>query len=201
MPWSSPSRCQLPWEPCGQGITAISVTTSELRPCQGAPLTKGVPRAGGWGRAGAALGHLLCRAPVLQLPGAADICQQWVMHRAATPQEGAKGSPSHGHTGDGRALTPHPGAGLTASPGHPGAAERQSPSAPTATGPRLCGGTRGEHHGSAGMGQGLPWKPRVLSWRGKEQRPVQSPAPHPDRGADCPQPQLHTLSQHSPTRR
>lgn len=48
------------------------------------------------------------------------------------------------------------------------------------------------------MCQGLPWKPWALSWRGKEQRGVQSPAPHPDHSADCPQPHLHTLSQHRP---
>lgn len=29
------------------------------------------------------------------------------------------------------------------------------------------------------MCQGLLWKPWVLSWRGKEQRGVQSPVPHP----------------------
>lgn len=35
LPWSSPSHCQVPWEPCGQGTTAISVTTSQPRLCQG----------------------------------------------------------------------------------------------------------------------------------------------------------------------
>lgn len=52
--------------------------------------------------------------------------------------------------------------------------------------------------GSTGMCQGLFWKPWALSWRGKEQRGVQSPVPHPDHSADCPQPHLHTLSQHRP---
>lgn len=138
---------------------------------------------------------MLGRAPVLQLPRA-DVCQQRVTHRAAASQEAAKGSPNHGHTGARRALTPHPGAGLTASPGHilhPVAAECQSPSAPTATGNHWS--TSG---GSAGMCQGLLWKPWELSWRGKEQRGVQSPVPHPDHSADCPQPHLHTLSQHRP---
>lgn len=63
-------------------------------------------------------------------------------------------------------------------------------------------GLLGDHQrtsdGSTGMCQGLSWKPWVLSWRGKEQRGVQSPVPHPDPTADCPQPHLHTLFQHRP---
>lgn len=62
----------------------------------------------------------------------------------------------------------------------------------------LLGDHRRTSGGSTGMCQGLSWKPWVLSWRGKEQRGVQSPVPHPDPTADCPQPHLHTLFQHRP---
>lgn len=83
----------------------------------------------------------------------------------------------------------HPGAGLTASPGHilhPVTAQCKSPSASPATGPRLCWGTTGEHQvaaqGGARACSGSPGRsPGEVRSRG-----VQSPAPHPDHGADCP---------------
>lgn len=64
--WSSPSHCQLPWQPCGQGISVTSSAEALPGPV---PSLRGA-QSWGWGRAGAgaALGHLLCRAPALQLP-------------------------------------------------------------------------------------------------------------------------------------
>lgn len=144
VPWSSPSHCQLPWERCGQGM---SVTTSAEGLPGPIPCLRG-PRAGGWGRAGLGLHRgTFCAGPLRCgcLPAAGHA-------RGSHPQEGAKACTSHGHTGSGTALTPRPGAGLTASLKHilhPVAAEWQSSSAPTATGLRLCCGTTGEHQVSA----------------------------------------------------
>lgn len=141
---SSPSHCQLPWEPCGQGTTAISVTTSAEALPGPIPSLRWGPGLVDGAELGLHLGTCWCRAPVLQVPRAADVCQQQVVHRAATPQEGCT---SHGHTGGGTALTPHPGAGLTARLEHilhPGEAECQTFSVPTATGLTLCWETTGE---------------------------------------------------------
>lgn len=136
-------------------------------------------------------GPLCCSCPGLQM---------FASSRSCKGSHTTGGVHKHGHTAGGTALTPRPGAELTASLEHilhPGAAECQSFSAPTATRLRLLLGDHWRTSGvSTGMCQGLFWKPWALSWRGKEQRGVQSPVPHPDHSADCPQPHLHTLSQH-----
>lgn len=68
LPWSSPSHCQPPWEPCGQGIMAISVTTSQLRLCQGPSPHQGgaqgwwMGQSWGWGCTWALAGQGPCAA-------------------------------------------------------------------------------------------------------------------------------------------
>lgn len=71
LPWSSPTYCQLPWEPCGQGIMAISVTSAKALPgpVDGAEL-------------GLHLGTCCCSCPGLWMFASSGSC---------TPQEGVKG--------------------------------------------------------------------------------------------------------------
>lgn len=146
---------------------------------------------------GAELGlHLgTCCAPVLQLPGAVDVCQQQVMHRAATPQEVPRATQPWPHRSW---KSPHTllWCWVNSQPrAHSAPCGSRMPVTLSSYSHRaqaVLGNHWRTSGGSAGMRQGL------LSWRGKEQRGEQTPAPQPDHGADCPQPHIHTLSRHRP---
>lgn len=158
---SSPSHCQLPWEPCGQGITAISVTTSAEALPGPIPSLMGGPGLVDGAELRLLLGTccarpLCCSCPGLQVFATSGSCTGQPHHRrvprgvqAMATQEVEQPS--------------HPGTGLTASLAHflhPGAAECQSSSAPTATGLRLCWGTTGEHQvGAQGCARACPGSP------------------------------------------
>lgn len=142
------------------------------------PPRPAVLRDGGWGptQALAAQGHRAAAA------GAADVCQRDKSPcsrshpGAAAPWEGGEGSPSHhGHARARRALAPCPGAGrLTASPWNEACALRQpstgclQPLRPQGLG--YAGDPGEDIRWQHELRQGLLRKPRVLSWRGKEQR-------------------------------
>lgn len=127
--------------------------------------------------AGALLGCLQCRVTMLWLPGATDVSQHkeatvsWLHWGTDTAQEGNEGSLScHGHAGARRALALHPELPAHCTSVHPAADKCWPLPAPYShrawAVPRNPPEVRQQH----GIHQGLLRKPRVLSWRGKEQR-------------------------------
>lgn len=116
---------------------------------------------------------------------------------AAAPQEGSEGSPSHhGHAGAGRALAPCPGARrLTASPWQLNAGHLQllrPPGLGYAREPRED--IRQQHEDAPGPAQEAPGA--LLERQGAEKMACSHRYRIQSRGANCPQPNLHTLSQH-----
>lgn len=86
-PWgSSPSHCQLPWEPCGHGITAITVTTSAETLPGPIPSLRGGPGLVDGAELGLLLGTccagpLCCTCPGLQVFASSGSCTGQPHHR------------------------------------------------------------------------------------------------------------------------
>lgn len=86
LPWSSPSHCQLPQEPSGQGITATSVTTSAEALPGLIPSLRGPGPVDG-AELGLHLGICCCSCPGL-----------WMFASSGSCTGGCQGVYNHGHT-------------------------------------------------------------------------------------------------------
>lgn len=80
-PWSSPSHCQLPQEPCGQGIMATSVTSAKALPGPIPSLRGPGPVDGAELGLGLHLGTCCCSCPGLWVFASSGSCTGQPHHR------------------------------------------------------------------------------------------------------------------------
>lgn len=145
------------------------------------PLPQG-PQGWWLGQSWGCPGALAVQGPCTAAAWAVHVCQQRVMHRAATAQR----VPGLCRPWPRRKWnSPHtlPWCWVNSQPGVHPAPYGSGMAAILSSYSHMAQALLGDHWrtsgGSTGMCQGLLWKPWVLSWRGEEQRGVQPPVPHP----------------------